>query len=89
MVKFARGYYLNDSGEDIWFYMGGEPPEGQFIFRDGKWEPLGGDGFHLADRLIDGDPDYDGPVADPPEGVPPYVRVGVNARSRSTDAKVA
>lgn len=73
MVKFARGYYSRDSGDGdtVYYYMNGEPPQGQFIFRDGKWKPMPGDGFGLADRLIDGDPDFNGPV-EAPRGVPPF-----------------
>lgn len=73
MVRFARGYYRRfeggPGGEDSWYFMGGEPPLGQHVLRDGTWIPLPGDGFGLADRLIDGDPDFDGPVS-LPAGIP-------------------
>jgi hypothetical protein len=40
------------------------------VLRDGeRWEPLI-DGYYLWDKIIDGDPDTDGPFADPPAGVP-------------------
>jgi hypothetical protein len=71
MVAVKLGYYVRDTGEgDAYHYlMTAEPPLGQFILRDGAWVPLV-DGFSLMDRLIDGDPDFDGPVSDPPAGVP-------------------
>jgi hypothetical protein len=41
VVKFAQGYYVHDAGgENVWYYIDGEPPEGQYILRDGAWVPL-------------------------------------------------
>jgi hypothetical protein len=71
MVAFALGYYSRDTGDgDVYHYhMSGEPPLGQSVLRGDVWVPLP-DGFSLADRLIVGDAQYDGPVTDPPAGVP-------------------
>jgi hypothetical protein len=66
MVVVKWGYY---SAGDVWFYLGAEPPAGQYVFRDGAWVPLP-DPFYLMDKIIDGDPDVDGPFPDPPKGVP-------------------
>jgi hypothetical protein len=76
MVKVVSGYYVRDTGDGdvVYFFAGGEPPLEQYVLRDGTWHPLP-DGFYLMDKLIDGDPDFYGPVADPPAGVPP-VRSG-------------
>jgi hypothetical protein len=69
------GYYVKDTGDgDVYnFFMADEPPLGQYVLHDGVWVPLP-DPWYLMDKIIDGDPEVDGPVADPPEGVPP-VRV--------------
>jgi hypothetical protein len=86
VVDVEQGYYTSDSGDgDVHcFFMNGEPPSGQFAFRGGVWQPLEVyglqdgrlvtlvDGYYVMDRIIDGDPDYDGPFDDPPEGVPPF-----------------
>jgi hypothetical protein len=72
VVKFAQGYYRRDTGDGYVcdYAMIDEPPLGQFVFRrGGAWVPLP-DGFHLADRLITGEPDYDFVGPDPPAGVP-------------------
>ena len=66
MVAFALGYYTDG---DVWFHIGAEPPLDQFVLRDGAWVPLP-DGFYLADRLMGGDVDLDGPFVEPPEGMP-------------------
>jgi hypothetical protein len=72
MVKMAQGVYVRDTGDGYtcYFAMTDEPPDGQYVLRGQKWVPLPGDGFGLMDRLITGEPDYDGPMTDPPEGVP-------------------
>lgn len=70
MVDVVLGYYFSG---DVVFYMGGEPPLEQYVFRDAAWQPLP-DGFYLMDKLIDGDVDLDGPVPDPPKGVPAFQR---------------
>jgi hypothetical protein len=71
MVAFTLGYYVRDTGDGhvSYFYMAGEPPLEQYTLRDGTWVPLP-DGFYVADRLITGDVDFDGPVS-LPAGVPP------------------
>ena len=78
MVKFQEGYYTESTGPtaddapDVFYYfMGGEPPDGQFILINGVWRPLI-DPYFLADKLIDGDPGVGNPTDEPPEGVPPY-----------------
>jgi hypothetical protein len=80
MVAVKLGYYVQDSriggeadGQDYvsYYFMGAEPPDEQYIFRGGAWKPLI-DGYYLMDKIIDGDPDVDGPFDDPPEGVPPF-----------------
>jgi hypothetical protein len=86
MVAVKLGYYIRDTGDgDVrCYYMADEPPDGQFAFRGGAWVPLevyglldGArvalvDGCYVMDRLIDGDPEFDGPFDDPPSGVPPF-----------------
>jgi hypothetical protein len=74
VVAVAQGVYVDIGGEDvggdaIYFLVAGEPPDGQFLLCDGTWKPLT-DGFYLMNRLIVGDVDIDGPMADPPAGVP-------------------
>jgi len=49
--------------------MGDEPPDKQYVLRGETWELLP-DPWSLMDRIIDGDPDYDGPTVNPPRGVP-------------------
>jgi hypothetical protein len=65
------GYYTCDTGDgDVSdYYMGDEPPEKQYVLRGKTWELLP-DPWSLMDRIIDGDPDYDGPTVNPPRGVP-------------------
>jgi hypothetical protein len=72
MVKLALGYYRRDTGDGYTcnYFMNSEPPDGQFVLRGDVWLPLP-DGFYLADRLLDGDPEFDGPFPDPPAGVLP------------------
>ena len=68
MEKF--GYYTQDNGQNVYYYyMGAEPPEEQYILRERKWQPLE-DGYYLMDLIINGDPDLEGPVPNPPEGAP-------------------
>jgi hypothetical protein len=72
MAGSKIGYYRRDTGQSVYdFYMSEEPPLGQFLLRDGTWEPLA-DGYFLMDMVIDGNPELTGPVKDPPQGVPPY-----------------
>jgi hypothetical protein len=49
--------------------MGDDPPLAQYVLRGKTWEPLP-DPWSLMDMVMDGDPDYDGPTANPPPGVP-------------------
>lgn len=51
--------------------MGDDPPLEQFRLKinTNTWEPLS-DPWYLMDRIIDGDLDYDGPMKNPPRGVP-------------------
>ena len=72
------GYYTEDTGTNdddapdvFYFFIGDEPPLEQYILINGVWRPLI-DPWFLMDKIIDGDPDIDGPTEDPPEGVPPY-----------------
>jgi hypothetical protein len=61
-----------DTGDgDIYFYfVGGEPPLGQWTLHDGVWVPMVPDGFALMDRIIDGDAEFSYVGSTPPEGVP-------------------
>jgi hypothetical protein len=62
-----RGYYTQDSGQNVYlFYMGDEPPLEQYVLTGGAWVPLI-DGYFLMDLLIDGDPTITSPWPDPPE----------------------
>lgn len=71
MDTAKKGYYTQDTGQNVYyFYMGAEPPEEQYILREGKWKPLA-DGWYLMDLVINGTPDLNGPVPNAPEGVPP------------------
>ena len=72
MEAFKLGYYRRDTGDGYvcHYHMSGEPPDGQYVLRDGKWKPLV-DGFALADRLITGEVDYDFAGESPPDGVAP------------------
>ena len=85
MVDVKLGYYIQDDGEDVFYYfMGAEPPLEQYALRNGVWEPLpvygiyNGrlvtlvDGYYLMDKIMDGDPEVDGPFDELPEGVPPF-----------------
>jgi hypothetical protein len=71
MVAVKLGYYVQGTGDgDVYHYlMIDEPPLGQFMLRGDEWQPLV-DGFYLMDKIIDGDPDVIGPMANPPAGVP-------------------
>jgi hypothetical protein len=64
------GYYSQDDGVDHWYYfMGDEPPDEQYILRDGTWKPLV-DPWYLMDMIMDGNPEVSGPTVNPPRGVP-------------------
>ena len=61
------GYYTRDTGQSVdHFYMGDEPPREQYILINNAWELLS-DGWYLMDMVIDGQPDLDGPVENPPK----------------------
>lgn len=65
------GFYTQDTGQNVYyFYMAAEPPEGQYILREGKWHPLV-DGYYLMDMIINGQPDLTGPEPALPKGAPP------------------
>jgi hypothetical protein len=67
------GYYVEDDGTAIYYYfMGKEPPEGQYIYKllNGAWRPLK-NGYFLMDMIMDGNPNLTGPTSAPPEGIPP------------------
>jgi len=67
------GYYTRDlgDGEHRHYHMGDDPPLEQYRLNvnSNAWELLP-DPWSLMDRIIDGDPDYDGPTVNPPRGVP-------------------
>jgi hypothetical protein len=65
------GYYTQDDGEDVTHcYMGAEPPQKQYVLREGDhWELLP-DPWSIADMIMDGNPELSGPVRYPPAGVP-------------------
>jgi hypothetical protein len=70
MASSRVGYYTQDDGEDRFHYfMGDDPPLAQYVLRGKTWEPLP-DPWSLMDMVMDGQPDLDGPVANPPRGVP-------------------
>jgi hypothetical protein len=70
VIGSKLGYYTWDDTVDIfYFFMGDEPPLKQYMFRGQVWEPLI-DGWYLMDRVIDGEPGLDGPMPNPPDGVP-------------------
>jgi hypothetical protein len=72
MAGEKLGYYTQDTGQHVYrYFMGAEPPQEQYILREGVWEPLS-DGFYLMDLIFDGTPDLSGPVKNPPKGVPPF-----------------
>jgi hypothetical protein len=75
MVKIQEGYYTESfyEGDDVHYFVGGEPPLEQYILINGVWKPLV-DGFYLMDKIIDGDPGVGDPTDEPPEGVPPHGR---------------
>ena len=67
----AIGYYVKDTGDgDLYhFFMGDEAPLKQYVLRGDRWEPLP-DPWYLMDKVIDGDPEVDGPMKDPRESHP-------------------
>jgi hypothetical protein len=66
MASSRVGYYAQDDGVDRWHYfMGDEPPDKQYILRDGAWKPLI-DPWYLMDMIIDGNPKIAGPTVNPP-----------------------
>lgn len=74
MVAVKLGYYIRDTGDgdvSYYYFMNQEPPDGQYKFKGGVWKPMI-DGYYLMDKIIDGDPDIDGPFDAPPEGVLPF-----------------